>query len=186
MVKIGILSRIELIGKGYDVLIQAIKCLKKDGYNVQLIVGGDEGEINLLKSIVDKENLTADVVFKGWILDKESFFNNIDIFCMPSTHETFGLSYLEAMKYSIPCIASDTDGALEIFTDNVDGIIIKKDKDKKIISKSIVNAVKNLIDNEDYRINIAQSGYNRAKDFDVLIISKKIKMILKEELSMRS
>ena len=60
--------------------------------------------------------------------DKKEFYDEIDIFLLPSIRETFGLVILEAMQYGKPIISSDCNGPHEIITSNKDGILVPIDK----------------------------------------------------------
>ncbi len=68
--------------------------------------------------------MTDDVKFLGWISDKKKFFAEIDIFCIPSKNEPFGIVILEAMKYGKPIVASNADGPAEILSSEKDAIIV--------------------------------------------------------------
>jgi glycosyltransferase involved in cell wall biosynthesis len=55
-----------------------------------------------------------------WIDDTDSFFSAIDIFVSPSHSESFGLAMLEAMAHGRPVVATETEGARELFGKDAD------------------------------------------------------------------
>lgn len=105
--------------KHVDVIIKALTNMHSSrDYHLTLIGGGPEEE-NVHK-LVSKLNLTDKVTFMG-TLPREQVFETLsksDIFVMPSTGETLGLVYLEAMRQG--CIPVGTVG------EGIDGIIINK------------------------------------------------------------
>lgn len=111
--------------KGADVLLNAAHILKTDpGFpDFRVMIGGDGPERKKLSAQVVKLGLEKEVVFKGWIDDKDNFLRNCDIFCLPSRRETFGISLVEAMGAGLPCIASDCEGPSEIIRHSVNGYL---------------------------------------------------------------
>ena len=75
--RIGTLARF-VHKKGVDILIKSISILKKQGYNVTLLIGGEGSEKDALNRLITELDLTAEVKFLGWVRDKESFFEQID------------------------------------------------------------------------------------------------------------
>jgi glycosyltransferase involved in cell wall biosynthesis len=56
-----------------------------------LLIGG-AGPLEIqLRKLARGLNIDKNVEFIGWINDKESFFKTVDIFCIPSVFETFGI-----------------------------------------------------------------------------------------------
>jgi glycosyltransferase involved in cell wall biosynthesis len=56
--------------------------------------------------------------------EKADAYAACDVFCMPSTHETLGLTYLEAWSYGKPVIGGDIPPLREVIRDGVDGILV--------------------------------------------------------------
>ena len=81
-------------------------------------------KFELMQKIVRELDLEKEVEFVGWIKNKREFFDSIDIFCLPSKNEPFGIVLLEAMKYRKPIISTKADGPLEILRDEVDALMI--------------------------------------------------------------
>ena len=77
--------------KGFNYLIEAISILRDRKYRVKLLIGG-AGPLEIqLKKLAHGLNIGKNIEFIGWINDKESFFKTVDIFCIPSVFETFGI-----------------------------------------------------------------------------------------------
>jgi glycosyltransferase involved in cell wall biosynthesis len=142
---IGTLSRIDFEYKNLDKIVLAAKIMKDKNMDFIFHIGGGGGDINKLRNMVLGCSLKNYFLFKGQIKDKAKFFSEIDIFCMPSKEETFGISYIEAMAHRVPCIATNTIGAMEIFSEKDSAIIIDKKKD---IANQIYKSI-DLIKNND-------------------------------------
>ena len=59
-------------------------------------------------------------VLVTWITSQD-----VDIFCVPSREEPFGLVILEGFLYSTLVISSDTDGGKFLIKDGEDGLLFK-------------------------------------------------------------
>ncbi len=160
---IGTLSRIDFEYKNLDKIVKAAEILKKDGFKFKFYIGGDFGEIKKLKKMVSDSNLDQEFVYKGLITDKIKFFSEIDIFCMPSKNETFGISYFEAMDNMVPTIATNNDGARDIFTNNKTGILIEKSNPDRI-PQLIADSVKFLAQNPQKYKEISQNAYKSVQN----------------------
>lgn len=100
--------------KGFDVLLEATAILKTKGYNFKLLLGGGGPEEQAYRDISKKLQIEDIVTFTGWVDDKAKFFKKIDIMCMPSLHEPFGIVLLEAMSFSKPIISTAVEGPCDI------------------------------------------------------------------------
>lgn len=80
----------------------------------------------------------------------------MDVCCLPSILESFGVAAVEAMACSVPVIASDVDGFLETMEDGVTGFIIPKENSDAIAEKLFL-----LYNNEELRRQMGKSGRQR-------------------------
>jgi glycosyltransferase involved in cell wall biosynthesis len=112
--------------KGFDVLIEALQRLSATGMPFRAIIAGDGEEAVALKQLAGARGLSGLVEFPGWQDDPAAFFDSVDIFCLPSLHEPFGIVLLEAMAQALPVIATDSEGPAEILHDGIDGIVVAK------------------------------------------------------------
>jgi glycosyltransferase involved in cell wall biosynthesis len=122
---IGTMARL-VKKKGIDDLLHAFKILKDKGVQYRGIIGGGGEEEKSLKKLCTELGLDDVVTFVGWVKDKKEFFDSIDVFCLPSTHEPFGIIALEAMLHSKPIVTSDSEGPLQILKDNVSALFYPK------------------------------------------------------------
>lgn len=80
----------------------------------------------------------------------------MDVCCLPSILESFGVAAVEAMACSVPVITSDVDGFLETMEDGVTGFIIPKANSDAIAEKLFL-----LYKNEELRRQMGEAGRQR-------------------------
>jgi len=100
--------------KGFATLIEAARILQAASITCQIDIYGAGPLKPSLQNQITSSGLTS-VTLKGWSNDLKSIFADADLFCSPSLDEPFGLVIGEAMAMGLPVIASDTDGASELF-----------------------------------------------------------------------
>ena len=129
-VRIGNVARFYPEKKGQDILVNAVKEIKKTmkGSIICEFAGavfkGQEKTFDEIKKLVIANDLEENIVFLGGVSDIPGFLRKTDIFVLPSRYEGFGISLIEALASGVPVVASDIDGPKEIFElaekDNVD------------------------------------------------------------------
>ena len=116
--------------KGIRYLVKAFFRFNRRYSNSKLLV---IGEGNLEEEL--KRKADSSVEFFGSVEhDKlSSFYNQADIFVLPSLNEGMSNSLLEAMASGLAIIATDTGGTKEL-VDNQNGIIVNKKNSQDIFS----------------------------------------------------
>ncbi|MEY4463140.1 MAG: hypothetical protein RLZZ81_111 [Pseudomonadota bacterium] len=171
---IGVLARF-VAKKGVDVFIKAIKILKEKKYDIQVVIGGNGEEKDNLIALSNKLNLQDQISFTGWVNDRDKFFKQIDIFCLPSLHEPFGIIVLEAMEASVPIVSTDTEGPTEIITNMKDGLICKAGSMEDLAEKIVY-----LIDTPLKAEEFSKNSYLTLKqNYDIKVVSKKLATLLR-------
>lgn len=162
--------------KGYEYLLQAVSSLQERGYDFKLKLGGDGADAEKLRSLSRELGVEGKVDFIGWVEDKDKFFSGIDIFCLSSIEEPFGIVLLEAMKYSTPIVATKCHGPNEIFAAGNDAILadIKSGED-------LADKLAELIDNPDIAQSTARRAYeNLIENYDIKVVAKKLSKIINQ------
>jgi len=98
----------------------------------------------------------------GFVKDKniiKNIYEQSTIFVMPSLCEPFGLVFLEAMSYKLPCIGSTVDAMSEIIEDGITGFIVPLD-DVDLLSEKIIT----LLNNPELCAKMGLEGYKRLKN----------------------
>jgi glycosyltransferase involved in cell wall biosynthesis len=157
-VVVGVMSRF-VEKKGIGIFLNAIALLKAQGKKLRAVIAGD-GKLKAHLIDLSKElGLQNTVSFIGWVVDKSKFFDSIDIFCVPSIQEPFGIIILEAAAYSTPIISTRTEGPSEILRNQQDGILCASKS-----SEALAEKISYLLINPDEAEKYAKSAYVRVKD----------------------
>ncbi len=160
--------------KGFSYLIKAISILKNKGVPVKLLLGGSGEEEGLLRESVAELEIEGDVNFLGWVTDMDSFFRQIDIFCLPSSSEPFGIIVLEAMEASVPIVSTRSGGPKEIIRDNIDGLLADIDSESDLAKELAI-----LVQDEDLAKELSKNAHLRLlSTYDAQKVSEKLSEIL--------
>lgn len=119
---IGTLGRM-VHKKGFSVLLESLAVLKERQIAFSCLIGGDGEERGALEQQASRLGLT-EVRFMGWIADKDAFYRSLDLFCLPSLHEPFGIVALEAMRAGIPVTSTASEGPSEILEHEKTGVLV--------------------------------------------------------------
>jgi len=119
------------------------------------------GDGELLEKCRDKVAAIGleEISFIGYTIAVDKLYLNADIYFQPSILESFGLSVIHAMYYSIPCVVSNTGGLTEIVDDNVTGYLI----DINLIDET-VRKISSLINQPELRAQMGAAGSQRFYD----------------------
>jgi len=97
------MTRLEL-GKGVDRFIRAMAELPN---YYRGVVAGSGSRRDELFQLVLELGLEDRITFVGWVSgsNKQQLFEESDLFCVPSTYDSFGMGYIEAMANGLPVVA---------------------------------------------------------------------------------
>lgn len=128
---IGTLSRLEH-EKGIHIFLEAVASLRNRmvGCNMKVKIAGDGGNKKLLQTMARDLKIEDIVEFCGWVDDVNHFMQKLDIFCLPSLDEPFGIVCLEAFANNKPVIATACDGPLSYIQHRINGLIIPTNNPK--------------------------------------------------------
>ncbi|MGN6267206.1 MAG: asparagine synthase (glutamine-hydrolyzing) [Ginsengibacter sp.] len=137
--------------KGYDQVMESLAELRKTNPQLKYLIVGkyDQEEKRRLDGLLQRWNLSSEVVFTGFVPDEELalHFNLADIYIMPSTKEGFGIVFIESMYYHKPVIAGNKDGSVDALLNGKLGLLVNPDK-RQEISEAIR---KIIVDRDAYR-----------------------------------
>lgn len=104
--------------KGFDILLRAFKeFLERSPVPGRLIIAGDGPMRHDLVTLATGLSISEFVKFVGWIDDVPQFFEQGDVFVLPSRDEPFGIVLLEAMASGTAIIATYIGGPRDFLTD---------------------------------------------------------------------
>jgi glycogen synthase len=149
--------------KGIDLLLSVLPKLMESYQNLTVTLVGDH-------SIVFDQNTTAWENFskihsqKSWFSRIEvpgivsnnalhEYYKKCDIFVAPSRYESFGLIFLEAMRYGKPCIGTNVGGIPEIINHDIDGLLIDNED-----TLALSNAIVTLLNDREFLNKLAKNA----------------------------
>ncbi len=135
---------------------------------VKLLLVGDGPERTRLEQISRSSKFSKNIFFLGSLKSTKEVLNISDLFILPSSKESFGLSALEAMACGVPVIASDSGGIPEVISHGKSGLL-NSVGDTYQMTK---NALK-LLSNESLLERFKTNAYRQAMKFDIEVILPK-------------
>ena len=159
-INIGLVGRLDK-QKGHVILLKALKLLISEHQNLQIYFFGEGPEKQTLKTLVQKEQLNAYVLFMEPVEDIYSCISQMDMIVIPSLWEGLPNILLEAMALERPIIASRIDGITEVVKDKEEALLFEPGNEKQLAA-----ATQTLIHDRALAQNIASKAKARvAGDF---------------------
>tara|TARA_Y100000991_G_scaffold214877_1_gene203686 strand:+ start:53 stop:1189 length:1137 start_codon:yes stop_codon:yes gene_type:complete len=149
-----------------DVII-AFEGISKE-IDAKLLLVGDGPERARLEQISRNSNFSKNIFFLGSLKSTKEVLNISDLFMLPSSKESFGLSALEAMACGVPIIASKSGGIPEVVSHGESGLLNSVGDTYQMIK----NALK-LLSNETLLKSFKSNAYKQAMKFDIELILPK-------------
>ncbi len=165
-------------------IIKAVKLLKKDIFNIRLIIVGDGDYRKELEKLVGNLNLKENVEFTGYVPhDKKiEILRKSHLSVYPSLIEGWGLVNIESAACGTPVVASRVPGLKDSVKEGYSGYLYEygniedmADKISKIIKK---------INTEDYK-KMQKNCVEWANEFDWDKSANRMESLLKEVLHRR-
>lgn len=146
--KVGVMSRF-VSRKKIDWVIEAVHELRENGHKVELDILGFGKQKNYLQRLASISSAKVNFIDEQ-VDDEYNFYENIDIFVMPSKSKYFGaefeglgLVYIEAASYGMPTLVGSSGGAPETIIPGKSGFVVG---DKNAIVDGILYFIQNPTD----------------------------------------
>lgn len=145
-----------------------IRALKKlgDKYRVLFVGGGNETLIRECKSLVGKMGVKSQVEFLGVRSDVKELMHQANVLVQSSHVDGFCLAAVEGMASGLPVVVSDIPGVGDIVRGA--GILFPHED-----SKALATEIRRLCEDELYAKKVAVRCQERAKMFDISIMTQK-------------
>lgn len=136
-------------------LIEAFSVINRKYPSSRLVLIGGGPQEEELKQLAHELGITECCNFIGPIPHEEvpRWLNQFDIYCAPSTLESFGVAVVEASACGLPVVVSRVGGLPEVVQDGKTGIIVPP-KDVN----ALVQALETLIENKELRVKMGEAG----------------------------
>lgn len=155
-------------------LIEAYSKLKTE--NLKLVIVGRRGwQYEEIFASPEKFGVSDSVLFLEDVMDDElpAFYENAEIFVLPSLYEGFGLPILEAFKYGCPVLTSDVSSLPEA---GGDAAIYFDPEDISDIAEKI----EKVLSDKKLRDDMIKKGHEQVKRFSWEKSAKKVLQVLEE------
>lgn len=118
---IGALGRLSP-EKGMDIFVDALHLLRTQGIMFKAVLGGTGSEEAALTDRIRAYGLAEDITLAGWVNNTHAFFENIDLFVLPSRTENFPITLIEAMAHGCPIVATRCGGTERVMKVGAHGV----------------------------------------------------------------
>jgi glycosyltransferase involved in cell wall biosynthesis len=100
----------------------------------------------------------------------EKLYLEASVFALPTLREAFGLAFLEAMAYKLPCIGTNLEAIPEIIDDGHTGFLIER-YDAKLLAQKLILLLKDT----NLAKTMGERGYQKViTNFGWDIVAEKI------------
>jgi glycosyltransferase involved in cell wall biosynthesis len=157
---VGFVGR-QIATKGIVKLIESMRTVWKWNPNVRLVIAGPPAKLNdevdgLLKSLNDREVACVVRVNEFADEDKASLYDAFDVFALPSTEDSFGISYLESWMCRKPVVGGRIPSTQCVIDEGIDGFTADPYDAEDIAAKVIA-----LLSDRDKRETMGRNGYTK-------------------------
>lgn len=159
--------------KGFDLLIEAVALLRKKGQAVRLKLGGDGPLRAALAAQAAQRGIADQVQFAGWVEDKTAFFRDVDVCCVPSHEETFGLVVLEAWALGVPVVATDAYGPASLIVHGETGLLAPRGD-----ATAFAKALQRLAADAALQRQLAEAGSKAVRVYRPEVVSQKLEQLM--------
>ena len=153
---VGTLGRLET-QKGIRYMLSAVPAVLERHPDTEFVVVGDGPLRAELESRARSLGIENVVHFAGWRDDVPDILGVMDVFCLASLWETFGLVLAEAMFASLPVVATRVDAIPEVTLDNETGLLVPPED-----PAGLAAGISKLLDDPMLARTMGQAGFERA------------------------
>ncbi|MBI5648841.1 MAG: glycosyltransferase family 4 protein [Chloroflexi bacterium] len=151
-----------LLYKGHQQLIAAWSEVIEKCPNAQLWIVGGGGDKPRLEDQAHAlpSKVSRNVIFMGRA-DADvlaQLYQRCRVFAMPSLREGFGLVFVEAARYGVPCIGGKHDSVKEIVLHNQTGLLVEQEPD------DIASACLQLLTDDVLARSLGEAGRKRYQE----------------------
>ncbi len=128
--------------KGFDMAVESAKILKNNGVDFLWYFVGDGPEKEKLTNLVEKYNLSDNIIFTGMQKNPYPYIAACDIYVQPSYEEAMPVTIIEAHRLGKPVITTATVGGCKLVENGKNGVVCD------INAESIAESIAKLINDK--------------------------------------
>jgi glycosyltransferase involved in cell wall biosynthesis len=144
--------------KGLDILLRACAELSARNRPFVLHIIGDGPIREELEGLSQQLGIYDNTIFYGYMLHPEELMPFFDVFVLPSRAEAFGSVFAEAALCLLALVGTDVGGIAEQIENGQNGLLVPSEN-----PIALADALEAVINDPDFRYELARSGWNKAK-----------------------
>ena len=152
---VGTVGRLFNDHKKITDILEAVKQLDLPHLKL-LIVGGGRDE-QLLRDKTRELGIEEQVIFTGYQYDTAPFYELMNVFCIASQREGFGLVAAEAMLHHLPVLATQVGGLQNVVVNEETGFLVPPNTPAKLAEK-----IHYFYHHPEAVTTMGEAGYQRA------------------------
>ena len=144
--------------KAPDIFVKAAKLIKDAIPNAYFMMVGDGELRDKIEVLIHRFDLDSSFLITGWVDNPTAYMKIMDVGCLLSRWEGFGLVLPEYMACKVPIVATNVDAIPNIIEDGKNGILVDKD-DYQAVKKVVVK----MYEDRTFYSEIQNNAINEVK-----------------------
>lgn len=144
--------------KAPDIFVKAAKLIKDAIPNAYFMIVGDGELRDQIEVLIHRFDLDSSFLITGWVDNPTAYMKIMDVGCLLSRWEGFGLVLPEYMACKVPIVATNVDAIPNIIEDGKNGILVDKD-DYQAVKKVVVK----IYEDRTFYSEIQNNAINEVK-----------------------
>lgn len=160
-------GRVWIGKKGLDVLLDAweIICREHPGKDMRLLLVGTGQDAEEIARQIKIRQLPGVMIFNKFYNDRQelvSFLSAADVYVFPSRHEGFAVALIEAMACSLPVVAADASGVLDILAgdEKSGGLIVPRGD-----AVALASALDRVLGDKELGLQLGEQARRRVEEY---------------------
>lgn len=154
-----------------------VKALPKTPDDFHVIVCGFGPNEETIKALSSQLGVSKRVHFLGFRSDIKELYAISDMFLFASKREGLPRSIMEAMCMGLPCVVSKIRGNIDLIEEGKGGYLVDP-----MSYKEFSQAINKVLENQNQAESFGQYNKQKIKEFDIVIVKKKMVETFKEIL----
>jgi glycosyltransferase involved in cell wall biosynthesis len=172
---IGSVGRLFDDHKKFTDLIKAVAALPQRN-NIKLLIVGDGKDKQLILETAANLGISDILCMAGYQPDTAPYYAIMDIFCLASQREGFGLVAAEAMLHKLPVVATAVGGLKDVVTKGETGYLVPP-----LQPSALAEKIQQLLGDENLRNELGNAGYQKAiREYTAEVYVKKVESLYRQ------
>ncbi|MCQ2470447.1 MAG: glycosyltransferase family 4 protein [Clostridia bacterium] len=165
-----LLTGVDYRGKGADLAVEAMEVLhQKYGQKYKLHICGVREEIP-----------QSECVINHGFVDKKTLSELLmecDLFVLPSRFDCFGIAFVEAMTYGLPCIGRSICAMPEIIDEGINGELVHNDNPEKL-----AELIEKICSDSAFYASYSRNAIEKSKRFTWQRVCEDIMNVIRNDM----